>query len=114
LKVYEVKVARAAASGLKCLDKKDATRIIRALEKLRETPRPRGVEKLTDRPGFFRLRSGDYRIIYTILEDRRVVVVLVVRHRKDVYRNLDCLDEKLATAIKELSEAALAPRSKPV
>ncbi|MFZ1107187.1 MAG: type II toxin-antitoxin system RelE/ParE family toxin [Rhodomicrobium sp.] len=101
---YQVKIARSAAKDLKSLEKKDRKKILKALDKLQVTPHPRGVEKLTDCPGFLRLRAGDFRIIYTIMFDSLLVLVLVIRDRKDAYKGLDNLDHKLATAIRELTE----------
>jgi mRNA interferase RelE/StbE len=56
-----------------------------AIERLREEPRPLGCRKLSDRAGW-RLRVGDYRIIYEIDDEERVVTVLQVGHQRDVYR----------------------------
>ncbi len=111
---YQVKVAKSAVGDLKAIaDKKDRKKIIKALEKLEVTPRPRGVEKLTDRPGFLRMRVGDYRIIYSILSDRHLLLVLVVRDRKDVYKALDHLDNKLAAALMEIVEGLDAGTDSP-
>ncbi len=102
---YRVKVAKPAVSDLKAVgSKKDRNRILKALERLEVTPRPRGVEKLTDRPGFLRMRVGDYRIVYSIISERLLVLILVIRDRKDVYKALDNLDKKLAAALMEVVE----------
>jgi mRNA interferase RelE/StbE len=53
--------------------------------KLRDNPRPHGCEKLKGRDGW-RIRVGNYRIVYEIDDRRRTIAVLHVRHRKDVYR----------------------------
>jgi mRNA interferase RelE/StbE len=55
------------------------------MEALADAPRPQGCSKLTGRDAW-RIRVGDYRIIYEIFDDRRVVIVVVVGHRKDAYR----------------------------
>lgn len=55
---------------------------------LAENPRPEDSRKLEGTHDCYRLRQGDYRLIYTIIEDRVVVLVLRVGHRGDVYRGL--------------------------
>jgi mRNA interferase RelE/StbE len=63
-----------------------ATAVIDALA---SNPRPPGVRALKGHRPYLRVRSGDYRVIYTVDDDSRVVRVAVVGHRRDVYRNLD-------------------------
>ncbi|MFM7205482.1 MAG: type II toxin-antitoxin system RelE family toxin [Planctomycetaceae bacterium] len=60
-------------------------RVFAALEGLAESPRPEGCSKLTGRDAW-RVRVGDYRIIYEVHDDTQVVLVVVIRHRKDAYR----------------------------
>lgn len=62
-------------------------RIRRAIEGLRDDPRPHGARALTGRPGHLRIRSGDYRIIYTVADARLVVLVVELGHRRDVYEH---------------------------
>ncbi len=52
---------------------------------LEDNPRPAGSKKLKNTP-FFRVRTGNYRIIYFINEEKRVIKILAIGHRKDVYR----------------------------
>lgn len=59
----------------------------RAIVALAETPRPPGCRKLTGYEDVFRIRVGRYRILYSIEEDRVLVIVLKVGHRRDVYRS---------------------------
>lgn len=61
------------------------TRLSRAILDLELRPRPRGCKKLAGREEF-RLRVGVYRVLYSVDDDRRVVEILAVRHRKDAYR----------------------------
>ncbi len=56
------------------------------LDKLAQSPRPHGVEKLTDSPGWFRVRVGDYRIIYEVRDKELVVFVLSIGPRDNVYQ----------------------------
>ena len=67
-------------------------------ENLADDPRPKGVEKLQQNPRFWRVRTGDYRIVYNIDDAKVVIFVVVVRHRKDAYRGLEDLDTKLVAA----------------
>lgn len=60
----------------------------RRLSDLTENPRPPDGRKLEGAKNCYRLRQGDYRLVYTILEDRVVVLVLRVGHRGDVYRGI--------------------------
>lgn len=59
--------------------------ILRDIEKLANTPLPSGVKKLTGRDGW-RIRVGDYRILYTIDMKRKEIAILSVAHRREAYR----------------------------
>jgi mRNA interferase RelE/StbE len=61
-------------------------RILVALEALADSPRPEGCSKLTGRDAW-RIRLGDYRVIYEIRDDPRIVTVVVIAHRRDAYRH---------------------------
>ena len=73
------------------LDKRFQARIISRLEILAHEPRPTGSKKLT-RYDYWRIRVGEYRIVYQIEDDARRIVILLIRHRRDAYRNLQRLD----------------------
>jgi mRNA interferase RelE/StbE len=60
------------------------TRIIKAINELATDPRPPGCKKLTGRPGY-RIRVGDYRIIYNIEDKILTVFVIDIGHRKNIY-----------------------------
>lgn len=84
---YRVEFTTAAARDFRGLDASSRKRIGRKIDALSAEPRPVGVRQLTDADGrFYRLRVGDFRIIYQV--DDAVVVVLVIRigNRRDVYR----------------------------
>jgi len=61
-------------------------RIVRAVEDLAENPFPHGVEKLSGSQHAYRIRLGDYRIIYEVVIELKLIEIQRVRHRKDVYR----------------------------
>jgi mRNA interferase RelE/StbE len=58
------------------------------LTPLADNPRPPGCVKLAGQENLFRVRVGHYRIVYQIVDDRLIVVVILVAHRRDVYRGL--------------------------
>ena len=61
-------------------------RIVEAVENLAENPFPHGVEKLSGSEHAYRIRLGDYRIVYEVVAESKLVEIQRVRHRKDVYR----------------------------
>jgi mRNA interferase RelE/StbE len=83
---YEIIIKPTAEKGLDKLLRPVRRRIVDALEKLRSDPRPAGVMKLTDEENLWRVRVGEYRIVYEIDDQRVIVTVLRVAHRKDDYR----------------------------
>ncbi len=81
---YRIEVRPAAAGALRNLDPGVRPRIQGAIALLAEDPRPPASLPLRGRPGY-RLRAGDYRIIYTVADDVLLVVVVTLGHRRDVY-----------------------------
>jgi len=84
--VYEVFLERAAERDLKRLSAADFQRIIPHIKALAENPRPSGCHKLAGSTNDWRIRIGDYRVIYEIDEKASAVRVMRVRHRREVYR----------------------------
>jgi mRNA interferase RelE/StbE len=82
---YRIELRPAAARQLRKLDPPTARRIQGAIALLADDPRPPASRPLTGRPAW-RVRVGDYRVIYTIEDDRLLVVVVTLGHRRDVYR----------------------------
>jgi mRNA interferase RelE/StbE len=82
---YTVLILRRAQKELARLPPTIYGRVKAAVLKLSENPRPRGCEKLTGREGW-RVKVGDYRVIYEIDDEQQTVTVLHVGHRRDVYR----------------------------
>jgi mRNA interferase RelE/StbE len=85
---YSVTFARSARKELQKLPSAVAQRIIERIETLTTTPRPSGVIKLQGDKDLWRIRVGDYRVIYTIDAASRTIDVSAVRHRRDAYRHL--------------------------
>ena len=83
---YRVEIKRSAAKELENIGgKKDRQRIAEKILELANEPRPVGVEKLTDKEQY-RLRQGNYRILYEIHDDVLLVVVIRIADRKNAYR----------------------------
>jgi len=82
---YDVQIKSGAARELKSLPRDVAELIARVLLSLEENPRPRGCLKLTGSDAY-RLRLGDYRIVYEIFDKPLVVLVIRIAHRRDAYR----------------------------
>ena len=61
-------------------------RVVAAIKELADNPYPQGVKKLSGFDRTFRIRVGDYRVLYDIYENRLVIEIIRIRHRKDVYR----------------------------
>ena len=85
---WQVIIHRKAEKILKRLDGDMLERIRRAIRSLANDPRPAGVKKLTGYDNLYRVRVGDWRIIYAIEEDRLIVLVLEISPRGGAYRNL--------------------------
>ena len=83
---YTIEVAPAAERQLAALPKPIQTQIVRRIDKLAGDPRPHGVEKITGEDDLYRVRSGDYRILYTINDQELLVLVVKIADRKEVYR----------------------------
>jgi mRNA interferase RelE/StbE len=84
--VYEVYLERSAENDLKRLTTTTFHRIIPQIRILAENPRPSGCRKLTGSKNDWRIRVGDYRVLYEIDEKARAVRIMRVRHRREVYR----------------------------
>jgi mRNA interferase RelE/StbE len=83
---YPVEVSTSAAKSLAKIEKKARLRIVGVIELLAIDPRPPGVRMLRGgEQGRWRARVGDYRIVYTVGDDRLIVLVLRVAHRREVY-----------------------------
>jgi mRNA interferase RelE/StbE len=84
---YSVTFARSARKELEKLPSSVAQRIVGHIESLTETPRPSRVIKLQGSKNLWRMRVGDYRVIYRIDDDARIIDISAVCHRRDAYRH---------------------------
>lgn len=82
---YNLTIKKSAAKELQDIPKKDLLKIIKRIQSLVENPRPAGSQKLSARQQY-RIRQGDYRIIYSIDDKDFVVDVVKIGHRREIYR----------------------------
>ena len=83
---YHVEIARRAVQSIAKLPRADQQRVRAAIDLLADEPRPPGCTKLAGEDSVYRVRVGDYRILYEVIDARLVVHVVRVGHRRDVYR----------------------------
>lgn len=84
---YSVRIKKSAAKELDAVPgKKDRQRLVRKIRALADEPRPPGAEKLSGIRDRYRIRQGNYRVLYEIEDDVLVVYVVKIGDRKDVYR----------------------------
>lgn len=82
---YRIEIKRSAGKEIrKIRSKKDRQRIVERISALSEEPRPVGCQKLSGQEAY-RIRQGDYRIVYTIEDDVLIVTIIKVGNRRDVY-----------------------------
>ncbi len=82
---YSLLILPSAAKELEDIPKRNLTRIVRKIEDLPTNPRPQGCEKLSGQEKY-RVRQGDYRIIYEIRDRDQAIIIVKVGHRREVYR----------------------------
>ncbi|MFO7772477.1 MAG: type II toxin-antitoxin system RelE/ParE family toxin [Dehalococcoidia bacterium] len=85
--MYRIELRRLAQRALDRLQKADFQAVVEAVNDLAQTPRPRRIEKVkgTD---LWRIRQGDYRIVYAIDDNQQLVTVVHIGHRREIYRSL--------------------------
>ncbi len=84
--MYKVDVGSKASKFLRKQSASIQHQIVRKLRELEHNPRPAGCKRLQGNRDLYRIRSGDYRIIYTIKDNQLLVLVVQIGHRRDVYR----------------------------
>jgi mRNA interferase RelE/StbE len=83
---HSIELRPAAQRDLKALPRDVLPRIIKKIDSLSENPRPTGVEKLSGSENSYRVRVGDYRILYGIHDRVLLVLIVKVKHRRESYR----------------------------
>lgn len=84
--MFEIQIENAAEKQLRRIQAPMHERIVNAILPLAENPRPVGSKKLSGSTNDWRIRVGDYRVLYEIAEEIRIVRIFKVAHRRDVYR----------------------------
>ena len=85
---YRLLIKPSAAKEIEAIGtKRDRQRVVSRIQVLSAEPRPSGCEKLAGIAALYRIRQGHYRVIYTVNDAQRIVEVLKVGHRREVYRS---------------------------
>lgn len=84
--MYQLLYEKSVFKDLDKIPSKNLDQIQKVFKKIAENPRQKGIKKLTGYSNRYRFRQGDYRVIYSIKNEQKVLNILFVRHRKDVYR----------------------------
>jgi mRNA interferase RelE/StbE len=90
-----VKFGSAAIRDLKGVPKDVLGEVTAAINALADQPRPQGVEKIEGSDSGYRIRCGDYRVLYQIFDDDSEVLVVRARHRREVYKHISDLLKRL-------------------
>jgi mRNA interferase RelE/StbE len=83
---YQIEFVKKAAKQFRVLPTQEQERLQPKIEDLAIEPRPNGVVKLAGEEDLYRIRVGDYRIIYSIQDDQLLILVVKIGHRKEIYR----------------------------
>jgi mRNA interferase RelE/StbE len=82
---YRIDIQEGASKALRKLDKPVRERMAAAIDALASNPRPPGIKAVIGQPGAFRIRVGDWRVLYEIEDDQLVVLIVEIAHRSTVY-----------------------------
>ena len=84
---FSVQWRNSTRKDIRSLPRQEVARIVAAVAQLASDPLPHGTQKLSGSERTWRIRVGDYRVVYEVFTDAHIVEVQRVRHRKDVYRD---------------------------
>lgn len=82
---YKVTIKKSAQKEIKALPKNVIKRVLNKIKQLAEEPRPSGCRKIVGTENTWRIRVGNYRIIYNVFDEILLIEVIAVKHRKDAY-----------------------------
>ena len=85
---YKIEWKRSAEKELRAIDRQDISKIIEAVESLAINPFPSQSRKLHDVEKSYRIRVGNYRVVYQVDRGKGIISIYHIRHRKDIYRQL--------------------------
>ena len=83
---YSITLSRSARKDLERLEDAPLHRVVEKIESLARTPRPSEGKKVRFQQGLYRVRVGEYRVLFTVNDTLRHVDIVAVRHRRDAYR----------------------------
>jgi mRNA interferase RelE/StbE len=85
---YGIIFTRSARKELEMLAASVVSKLFPKIESLAENPRPRGCRKIQGEENLWRIRIGEYRIVYAVYDKKRVIDILAIRHRKDAFKKM--------------------------
>ncbi len=83
---YKIEITATAEKSLNKIPRRDLKKVVEAIQVLAISPFPSGCRKLKGEEDVYRVRQGNYRIIYEVIDTKLVVLVLKIGHRKDIYK----------------------------
>ena len=83
---FSIQWRNSTRKDIRSLPRQEVARVVEAVGELAKDPLPHGSHKLAGSERTYRIRVGDYRVVYEVFSDSRIVEIQRVRHRKDVYR----------------------------
>jgi mRNA interferase RelE/StbE len=86
--VFKLEYKNSVKKELRKLAQMDRMTIVHKIELLKQEPKPEGSAKLKGSRDLFRIRHGDYRVIYQIQNDILVIIIIRIGHRREIYKNL--------------------------
>lgn len=86
--LFKIKITRSAQKEIRKISPPHINRVVLAIRKLAKDPRSAECQKIRSVENGYRVRVGDYRVIYVIDNSEEVLVIIKVGHRRDVYRNI--------------------------
>ena len=82
---YKIEIRRSAEKELRHIPKPDLKRIVQKIAALADNPRPTGVQMLKGEDRYYRIRQGDWRIIYEVDDRGGTITIIKIGHRREVY-----------------------------
>ncbi|MEX0877866.1 MAG: type II toxin-antitoxin system RelE/ParE family toxin [Candidatus Spechtbacterales bacterium] len=86
--LFKVEISRSAQKEIRKIQPPHRKRVVSAILKLVKEPRPAECQKIRTFDNSYRIRVGDYRVVYIVHDDEKVLTIIKVGHRRDVYRNI--------------------------
>lgn len=84
--MFKIRFHKKVFKDLDNLPENEVERIAEQIERLKTNPFPPGFKKLSGKDGIYRIRQGNYRVVYSADQKEKEVIIWAVRHRKDIYR----------------------------